>query len=90
MSHLSDLEETMGNTTDISENDLFLDQENETANNIAYNITQENCNSEEGSLWPYASFPILIVSLVLGQLLRNIDSNLEFIQTSFCLIITFV
>ena len=91
MSHISDLKDIMGNKTDISDlYDLFLDQENETANNIVYNITQENCNSEEGSLWPYASFPILIVSLVLGQLLRDIDLNLECIQTSFSLIITFV
>ena len=72
MSHLSDLEDTMRNKTDISDYDLFLDHENETENNIAYNVTQENCNSEEGSLWPYTSFPILIVSLVLGQLLRDI------------------
>ena len=88
---MSHLEDTMGNETDISDYGLFLDQENETANNNLYNITQENCNltSEEGYLWPYTSFPILIVSLVLGQLLRDIDSNLECIQTSFSLIIPF-
>ena len=92
-SHMSDLEDIMDNKTDISDYDLFLDQDNVTANNVGYNVTsmnvtQENCNlsSEKGHLWPYASFPILIVSLILGQLLRNIDSNLECIDTSFSLI----
>ena len=39
MSHISDLEDTMSNKTDISDYGLFLDQENETANNIVYNVT---------------------------------------------------
>ena len=91
--HMSDLEDIMDNKTVISDYDLFVDQVNVTANNVGYNVTsmnvtQENCNlsSEKGHLWPYASFPILIVSLILGQLLRNIDSNLECIDTSFSLI----
>ena len=90
-SHLRDLEDIMDNKTVISDYDLFLDQDNETASNAGYNVTsmnvtQENCNlsSEEGYLWPYASFPILIVSLVLGQLLRDVDSNLECIEYSAC------
>ena len=90
---MSDLEDIMDNKTNISDYDLFLDQGNETANNVGYNVTsmnvtQEHCipSSEEGYLSPYASFPILIVSLVLGQLLRNVDSNLECNKTSFSLI----
>ena len=35
--NISDLEDTMSNKTDISDYDLFQDQDNETANNVAYN-----------------------------------------------------
>ena len=62
----------------IGEYDLFLDQNNDTADNIKYISSQDHCNqtsviSEEGSLWLHASMPMLIASLILGQLIRIVD-----------------
>lgn len=83
MLNLSDTVISMDENTDIGDYDLFIDQNNHTAEFADYNLTLENCNltlvtSEEGYLWPYVSIPLLITSIVLGQLLRDADLNLEF------------
>lgn len=66
------------NNTNIGDYDLFLDQINDTADNIDYFSSQEYFNktsvtSEDGSLWLYASLPMLIVSLILGHIIRIVD-----------------
>ena len=68
------------NNTNIGDYDLFLDQINDTADNVDYISTQDHCNQtsvtlKEGSLWLYASIPMLIVSLILGQLIRIVNSK---------------
>ena len=67
----------MDNNTNIGDYDLFLDQINDTADNIDNISLQENCNqtlmtSEKSSFWPYATLPMLIASLILGQLIREV------------------
>ena len=69
--------------TEFGDYDLFMDQNNHTAEFADYNLTLENCNltsvtSEGGYLWPYVSLPLLMTSIVLGHLIRDLDSNLEF------------
>ena len=72
--------------TIIGDYDLSLDQMNDTAYNIDYISSQEHYNqtsvttSENGSLLPYAALPMLVGSLILGQLIRDVDSNMEFRQ----------
>ena len=67
----------MDNNTNIGDYDLFLDQINDTADNIDNISLQENCNktlmtSEKSSFWSYATLPMLIASLILGQLIREV------------------
>ena len=79
----------LGNTvismdnTEFGDYDLFMDQNNHSAEFADYNLTLENCNltsvtSEGGYLWPYASLPLLMSSIVLGHLIRDMDLNVEF------------
>ena len=75
----------LDNNADIGDYDLFLDQINDTNANFDYISSQEHCNqtlvtSEKSSLWPYATLPMLVVSLILGQLIRDVDSIMEFRQ----------
>ena len=76
----------LDNITNIGNYDLSLDQINDTAYNIDYISSQEHYNqtsvttSENSSWLPYAALPMLVVSLILGQLIRDADSNMEFRQ----------
>ena len=72
----------LDNNTIIGDYDLFLDQINDTSDNFDDISTQKHCNqtlvmSENSSLWPYATLPMLVVSLILGQLIREVDSNMK-------------
>ena len=73
----------MNNSTGIGDYDLFMDQNNHSAEFADYNLTLENCDltsvtTEGGYLWPYASLPLLMTSIVLGHLIRDVDLNEEF------------
>ena len=76
----------LDNITIIGDYDLSLDQMNDTAYNIDYISSQEHSNqtlvttSENSSWLPYAALPMLVVSLILGQLIRDVDSNTELRQ----------
>ena len=76
----------LDNITNFGDYDLSPDQINDTAYNIDYISSQEHYNqtlvttSENGYLLPYAALPMLVVSLILGQLIRDVDSNMELRQ----------
>ena len=73
----------MDNNTNIGDYDLFLDQINDTAENIDYTSTLEHCNqtveiSKKSYMviWSYATLPMLIASLILGQLIRYVKHGI--------------
>lgn len=78
----------MDNNTNIGDYDLFLDEINDTSDNIDFVSLQENCNqtlvtSEESSFWPYVTLPMLIASLILGQLIRYVKHRIWAKETTF-------
>ena len=76
MQNLSDIDNSMDNNTNIDEYYLLLDQINETADNI---ILKKHFDTtlEESKLLSFTLMPMLIVSLLLGHVIRDVGINLE-------------
>ena len=66
----------MENSTNIGDCYLLIDQIN-AADNIDHNSSQEHFNItlEESIMLPYALITMLIVSLILGHLIRKVGLN---------------
>ena len=69
----------MENSTNIGGCYLLIDQIDDTSDNIDHNSSQEhyNISLEESIMLPYALMPMLIVSLILGYLIRKVGLDLE-------------
>ena len=76
MQNLSDIDNSMDNNTNIDEYYLLLDQINEAADNI---ILKKHFDTtlEESKLLSFTLMPMLIVSLLLGHVIRDVGINLE-------------
>ena len=79
MQNLRKIDNIMENSTNIGDCYLSIDQINDTSDNIDHNSSQEHFNItlEESIMLPYALIAMLIVSLILGHLIRKVGLNLE-------------
>ena len=80
----------MDNNTTIGDYDLFLDQVNDTAENIDYISTLGHCNltvelSEKSYMiiLSYATLPMFIASLILGHLIREVKHGIGAKESTF-------